>query len=247
MVEGLPLHTSASQLVTYSMCGRKYYFSYIAQREPEYRSTALILGSAVGSAIGFWFERRLAGVTATMAEVDDVLAADLMAASMGPRVRWKGSSAAALEEEGRKYVHLYLASNGDLPVVAVEEPFDIELVDPETGEVHARRLRGYFDLRLADGRAVELKTSARAWTDGDLHRHLQVGAYMHVLGNENMPPALDVHVIVKLKKLPRVDVFAVRPVSDQHLWWLSAALLTCPPSLHHGFCETVRQSDSLKS
>jgi hypothetical protein len=46
-------------------------------------------------------------------------------------------------------------------IVVLEEAFEIDLVDPETGEDLELRLRGYIDLVEADGTVVDLKTAAR--------------------------------------------------------------------------------------
>jgi hypothetical protein len=58
--------------------------------------------------------------------------------------------------------------HGDLPVVATEMRFEMELVEPDTGEVMPRKLVGYFDLVLADGGVVELKTARGSYSNVDL-------------------------------------------------------------------------------
>ncbi len=108
-------------------------------------------------------------------------------------------------------------------MLAVEEPFEVELVDPRTGEVLGRPLRGYFDLVLAE-KIVELKTSARGWNEHDLIRHLQVGAYAfarHALTGE--ASTVEARVIVKLKKEPRIETYTVERDTHGLGWWLSAA------------------------
>jgi hypothetical protein len=53
--------------------------------------------------------------------------------------------------------------------VAVEQPFDVPLIDLDTGEVLDRGLVGKLDLLERDGRGglvvVDLKTAARKYTD----------------------------------------------------------------------------------
>lgn len=92
MAPDLPPATSASQLVQYAMCPRKYAFSYVYGFEPEFRSTALVLGSAMHSAIAWWFAEKLDGRRPTLDQADGVLSADLLAGSAGTDMRWKDAT-----------------------------------------------------------------------------------------------------------------------------------------------------------
>lgn len=217
----LPPRTSASQLVAWTMCPRKYAFSYVYVIEPEFRSTSLVLGSALHGAVGWWFEERIAGREPSLDDAKRVLAADL-AAEGTDNVRWKDSSPEALESRGIELLETYLSAYGSLPVVAVEKPFEIDIVDRETGEVLPRTLKGYFDLVLEDRTIVELKTSSRAWREGDLERHLQAGAYVSAWNTQHGGPSEVVfHVIVKTKT-PRVDVHRIHRGEPDERWWFHA-------------------------
>ncbi len=217
----LPPKTSASQLVAWTMCPRKYAFTYVHAVEPEFRSVSLILGSALHGAVGWWFEKRIAGREPTLEEAKLVLAADLAAEATG-NIRWKDSSLELLEARGGDLLQVYLAQYGTLPVVEVEKPFEIDIVDRETGEVLPRTLRGYFDLVLSDHTVVELKTSSRAWREGDLERHLQAGAYASAWNTLHGGPSEVVfHVIVKTKT-PRVEVHRVHRGEPDERWWFEA-------------------------
>ena len=83
----LPPSTSASQLVSYTMCPRKFECQYVLGLEPEFRSTSLVLGSAFHSAIGWWHEERLAGRAPTVEAAATILSADLAAEAAGGPVR----------------------------------------------------------------------------------------------------------------------------------------------------------------
>lgn len=152
----IPATSSASQLVTYASCGRKYYFSYVLGLEPK-KAPALAFGSAVHGAIEFWFNEKIAGRIPLLPAAEQIFLADLNA-GLGDV---SAAETTELEEQGRTLVQLYLQKFSNLPVVAVEEGFEMALHDPETGEVLPRSLRGYFDLVLEDGRVIEVKTSAR--------------------------------------------------------------------------------------
>lgn len=124
----------------------------------------------------------------------------------------------------RALLDLYLTRYGELPVAGVESPFQVELEDPDTGEVVGRPLKGYLDLILANRTAIELKTSSKGWSDFDLVRHLQIGAYAFALNAvHGSPSALEVHVLVRLKKEPRVETFRIERAVDATRWWFEAA------------------------
>src|SRR5262245_58323832 len=95
----IPATTSASQLTSYTVCPRKYAFHYVYEREPEFTSTSLVLGSAVHSAVGWWHEERIQGRTPTLARARDVFVADLTAETVDQDIRWKTATPASLEAE----------------------------------------------------------------------------------------------------------------------------------------------------
>lgn len=219
----LPPATSASQLVSYATCARKFFLQYVAHAEPEYRSLSLVLGSAVHSAVGWYFGERMEGREPNVAAAEDICAIDLEALSMDQPIRWKNETPESLEAEGRRLVRTFLATNGHLAVTAIEERFEVPLVHPRTGETLGRPLRGFFDLLLED-RVIELKTSSRGWSDFELVRHLQVGAY--AFASSVLYPNLsrvEVNVIVKLKGKPRVEKYLVERTTSELGWWLEAA------------------------
>src|SRR5689334_934495 len=136
----IPESTSASQLTTYSLCPRKYAFSYVYGVEPEFVSTSLVLGSAVHSAVAWWHGERLHGHTPTFAQAKTVFTADLLSETAASRVRWKTATPESLEAEGLALLEMYLFRYGELPVAQVEAPFLIDLEDPVTGEPVGRPL-----------------------------------------------------------------------------------------------------------
>ena len=221
----LPPDTSASQLTGFAMCPRRFMLRYVLGLDPEFRSVALIMGSTVDSAIAWWFEERLARKERSIDDALQVFEADFAAETIGAAVRWKETPREELIRKGQALVRLYLTEQGSLPVVEVEAPFRFDLEDPETGEVLPRAIKGYFDLVLEDGTIVELKTSSRKWSDFELARHLQIGAYVaagHIRSGGD-PSCLAVHVLVKTKS-PRLDVLSVERSEGQNRWWLRAAI-----------------------
>lgn len=221
----LPETTSASQLQTYALCPRKYFFTYVLGLLPEWKSTALVLGSVVHSAVEWFFTEKIEGRTPHEDDVLEILGADVTALTIDESIRWKDASPATLEDDARRYVRLYLAENVEMEVAAVESPFRVPMADPDTGEVRGRDMKGYFDFVLTKNhRVVELKTSARGWNEGDLARHLQVGAYAFAWNAlHGGPSEVEVHVIVKLKREPRIERYVVERGEADTRWWLHAA------------------------
>lgn len=220
----LPPATSASQLVSYAMCPRKFAFRYVDDAPAEFRSTSLVLGSAVHGGIGWYFEQKLSGQTPTTDAACTMAAADVAADVVLDGIRFGAATPESLEDDAKRLVGLYLEAHADMPVVGVERKLNIDLTDPDTGEVFGRPLKGYLDLVLADGTVVELKTASRGWSEHDLARNLQLGAYSFALRAERGAEAkLSVHVLVKLKREPRLDVFDVQLSASEIAWWTAAA------------------------
>jgi len=220
----IPPTTSASQLVTYAMCGRLYLYRYVLHAEPEFRSINLALGSAVHSTIGWWFQEKLQGRQPTLEAGDRVFSADIAAETVQQPIRWKAQTPDELETKGQALVRTYLTTHGDLPVVRIEQRFEVDIEDPETGETLPRPLVGYFDLVVQDGDAIiEIKTAARAWHPLSLLRHLQVGAYVTAANALHGGPAqVAVHAILK-QRAPRVEEYPVERGEPDNAWFFHAA------------------------
>jgi hypothetical protein len=206
------------------MCPRLYFFRYVQRAVPEFRSVALVLGSAVHGAIGWWFEERLAGRVPTLVQAEDIVAADLLAETAQVEVRWKSEGPAELEARARALVRAYLNQHGEMDVVAVERRFEVDIADPDTGEAQPRPLIGYFDLVIREGKSiVEVKTTSRAWHPLFLERHLQVGAYVTAADALHEGPSrVLVHTIVKTKT-PRVEELLVERTAPGNRWFFHAA------------------------
>lgn len=220
----IPPTTSASQLVTYAMCGRLYFYRYVLHAEPEFRSLNLALGSAVHSTIGWWFQERLEEQEPTLEAANRIFSADFAAETVQAPIRWKEQKPEDVEAKGRALVRAYLTKHGDLPVVGVEQRFEVDIEHPETGETLARPLVGYFDLVIGKGdEVVEIKTTAKAWHPLSLLRHLQVGSYVTAANALHGGPArIAIHAILK-QRIPRVEEYPVERGEPDNMWFYHAA------------------------
>jgi putative RecB family exonuclease len=209
---------SVSQVQSYLACPLKYRFQYVDQLEKPWRAAALAFGTSVHAAVEWFHKERLAGRSPDLHSVLAMFDADWYAANLEPLVFSPQDSQESLAKKGREMLTLYVGQvHGDLPT-GIEEPFEIDLVDPETGEDLDVRLRGYVDLVEADGTVVDLKTAARSIAQGDLERHLQLSVYALVeYLYKGVVPALRLDMLLKTK-VPRFERHATTRALQDLSW-----------------------------
>lgn len=215
---------SASQLSCYLMCPRKYAFRYVERLEAEHRSSALCFGSAVHSALEWFHDERLLGHAPDPLDVVSVFLADWDSEQERP-IRFKEDETPdTLAALGMALIRLYLERFATQEVAAVEVPFEIDLVDPETGEVLIERLRGYYDLLWPGDVIVEMKTSARRFDAADLRRRLQLSAYADAYRQvHGRDPSIVVINLLKTKR-PAIDVQHTERVVEDDAWFVHMAM-----------------------
>src|SRR5258706_126769 len=168
---------SVSQVNAYLACPLKYRFQYVDKIARPWRVAAIAFGSSVHAAVEWFHRGRLARRTPQTTEVLKVFDADWYAQNVEPLVFSERESKDSLAEKGRAMLQLYVESaNGQKPV-AVEQFFELDLANPETGEVFDLRLRGVIDLVEEGETLVDLKTAGRTLEQGGLERHLQLSTY----------------------------------------------------------------------
>jgi len=100
-------------------------------------------------------------------------------------------------------------------IVGVEQAFDVPLIDQETGEVLDRSLVGSLDLleRDAEGRlvVVDLKTSARKYTDLQVEASLQLSVYSYATAMNGLADQEDLRL--------RFDVLTKTKQPELHRYW----------------------------
>lgn len=212
---------SASQITTYLLCARKYQLRYELGLRPEFKSAALAFGSAMHSAIDWWHAERIDGRSPDAAEVVRTFRSDWQS-EQETGVRYDADeNAAGFESLGSALLELYVARMAAENIVATEVPFEVPLVDPESGEVFAGRLRGYFDALIGEPGAetlVEVKTTARRFSAADLRRKVQFAAYRYAFRQaRGRVPDVKVVALVKTKR-PAIDVQDVTETLDERLF-----------------------------
>src|SRR5712691_6999257 len=90
----------------------------------------------------------------------------------------KDTKESLLDLAGRMLAVLHRNQEPGTEIVGVEQPFDVPLIDLDTGEVLDRALVGTLDLIERDSEGhfavVDLKTSARKYTDPQVEASLQL-------------------------------------------------------------------------
>jgi putative RecB family exonuclease len=169
--------SSLSQVSAYLGCPLKYRFQYVDKIPRPWRASALAFGSSVHAAVEWFHRERLAGRTPDLTETLRVFDADWYAQNVDPLVFSERESKDSLAEKGRAMLQLYVESVNGVKPMAVEQPFELDLADPETGELLDVRLRGVIDLVEEGETLVDLKTAGRTLEQGGLERHLQLSTY----------------------------------------------------------------------
>ena len=225
---------SASQATTYLLCPLKYRFQYVDRIPKPFRSSALAFGTSVHAAIEWFHRERIAGRAPDPASVAAIFAGDWQAQNLEPLAFKERETPDGLAELGQRMLQLYVEQLRDEPApLAVEEPFEVDLADPVTGELFDLRLRGRIDLLEEGETLVDIKTAGRSFESRGLERHLQLSTYALVyLLLRNRIPHLRLDVLLKTKT-PRVErMLTVRTVED--LAWTAHLLRRVAGSIASG-------------
>lgn len=197
---------SASKVQTYLLCPLKYRFQYVDRIPKPWRAAALAFGTSVHAAIEWFHRERIAGRTSDLEAAQNIFTADWFAQNLEPLVFKEKESSEGLADMGRKMLSLYVEQAlREPPPLSVEEPFEIDLADPITGELFDLKLCGRIDLMEVGEILVDVKTAGRSFESRGLERHLQLSVYaLSSYHLRNRIPRLRLDVLLKLKQ-PRVE------------------------------------------
>jgi len=178
-------HVSFSQLDQYLRCPLKYHFTYVDRVAPDFVPAALAFGSGIHGAAAFFLRGIQQGRAPSLEDVQGYFEGYWNLETQHKPIRFgeKDTKASLLDLAARMLDVLYRSREPGTEVVAVEQAFDVPLVDQETGELLDRNLVGALDLveRDAEGRlvVVDLKTSARKYSDLQVEASLQLSVYSY--------------------------------------------------------------------
>ena len=207
MSELLPDHLSYSSIYTYLNCPRQWMYKYILKR-PSPSSEEQIVGKAIHQAVQ--------GYLAEGGSVSTRYYAAFAEATRGHSIPWKTSPEAAANEGAR------LLSNErvqyGLNTLTLRSPADIERkIELHVPDVPVPVI-GFIDWIDADGVPVDLKTSARSWSQFRVDTELQPSFYLAALAQAGeMPPAFKYVTLIKTRE-PKFETFTTYRTDDQIFW-----------------------------
>jgi len=216
-------HISYSQIQTYLICPQKYYYNYILRVPVEMEPEALVFGKHFHFAVSeFYRHWQKTGTKISLESLQEAFSEGWKEEPADIKFK-NGNTYDTLREQALSMLEIFHAARAPKEVVAVESTFDIPLVDIETGEVLSQTLKGSFDLVERDDEGdivlVELKTSGRAYSPGQIEYSIQPSLYLYALWNLEFLEAgaegkIRYDVIVKSKQ-PKLQTLYTSRTSKQ--------------------------------
>ena len=162
-------YLSYSAISTYQRCPLKFFFSYVAQLEPAFKSSSLIFGSAIHAAIEEHFVRLMEGRSAPIVnDLLEVFDRTWNSESTIPIRFGKSETADSLRDLAGRMLNAFAdseLSKLDGELLGVEETFRGPIAED------CPDLLGRIDL-LAQARyalrIIDFKTSRSAWNDANI-------------------------------------------------------------------------------
>jgi putative RecB family exonuclease len=214
-------HLSASSISAFLKCPRRFRYRYIDRIEPAFRSVALAFGSAFHETVAQWLIAHATGQAVPVAVLHELFRRALCdeLERDGPPILFDDDeNAEVLTVRGTGMLDAFVRLvTPPERVLGVELPFELELVDPETGEV-LPLIIGAVDAVVEEGGSPELwelKTGARRWSDDALAFDLQTTSY-HVAMRQQYPDAKVKLIVATKARRPDVQIERlVRGPSDE--------------------------------
>ncbi len=218
---------SASKLTTYMDCPLKYKFRYVDKIEPESTPAGLAMGSAFHRTIKHFYNRLMDGQQLGFEELEAAFRQDWEVAQTVP-IAWNGDGPEAIERQGIEMLRAYIENIGDLSTpLAVESRFQIPIINLVTGEkLKDVELVGVIDRIGPNEEPIEVKTSARSWSQSQADTSIQMTAYAYHLslltGCEQIDGRFEVMVKNKTPKLQIIKTVRTPHHFDQLFRSISA-------------------------
>jgi CRISPR/Cas system-associated exonuclease Cas4 (RecB family) len=216
-----PTHLSASSIGTFIKCPRKYRLRYIDRAQEAFRSVALAFGSAFHETVAQWLTALAFGVRPSPGQMNELFAQAL-------RKELRRDGPPVLFDDDEDEDDLRASGSGMLDafqrqvrppeeLVGIEAPFELELVEPITGEVLPPLVGAVDAVVVMDGMIElwELKTAKKRWTSDALAYDLQATSYRVAMRKRHPEAEVVLFAVTKTKK-PDVQIERlVRGPSDE--------------------------------
>ncbi len=210
-------YISFTQLDQYLRCPAKYRFTYIDHLQPDFVPASRALGSGIHAAAAYFFRGVAQGAPPSLEDVQRHFEALWRLETQAQPLRYgeKETKESLRDLAMRMLAVLHREFDRQADVLAVEEPFRVPLVDADTGEVLDRDLVGTVDLLERDAErrlvVVDLKTSARKYSDLQVEASLQLSVYSYAMSLGPHAGEDDIRL--------RFDVLTKTKQPELHRYW----------------------------
>ncbi|MBZ0264092.1 PD-(D/E)XK nuclease family protein [bacterium] len=211
MATTLP-YLSASRIKTYLQCPQKYKLQYVDKIPWEFTPISLILGTTIHTVVECYYREyqndRFMDAATMCTLFDEFWKNEIEGKTLDT------DEPDSVRLQGHELLKVFASEVQPQFVLSVEDSFEVDIIDKETGEILPVPLRGRIDLIEEDihGNAVvvDLKTAARRPSDSEMHNNIQLWAYGYVERNCNVPTN-DRDVLVRIDALVKTKT----PAFDQ--------------------------------
>ena len=185
-------HISYTQINTYLSCPLKYSFQYIEKIPWPFKPEALVFGSAIHQSLEHFYTGRKEGRSVPLKEMLAIYDASWEKDVGDNEIRFKnGNTRESLMKNAEAMIETFLATVKPGEVLAVEQAFSVDIINPETKEKLDVPLEGRIDLieQTRTGIAViDHKTAAKKYDDERVANDLQLTAYSYVMSRQGHDP-----------------------------------------------------------
>ncbi len=257
------LRVTKSQLAVYLMCPRKFYYDYVLRREPEFRPLAMVFGSAIHDVVGAYYRHMLVGNPQPSAEwlLDDWRGVWNRAA-LEPNIQWGEHSKETMFAVGAGLLKAFAADVQPRTIEAVEYPFEVDLLDPDTGLPLDVKLVGLIDLIESDddGNLIvaETKTASKRMADAAAESQLDGLVYAYAMSQLGYQTTAEgetlvrYDVMVKTKTPSFQQVYVTKEPGDYRrlVRWIKSILQSIESESFHPVvgwaCKGCQHADACK-
>ena len=181
-------HISYTQLSTYLDCPLKYCFQYVEQIPWPFKPEGLVFGTGIHQALEHFYTGKKEGRDVPFDEILALYDAAWEKESSENKIQFKnGNTPEILHATAESMLKTFMDTVRPGTIRGVEQPFSVDLVNPDTSEKLDIPLTGRIDLiEERDGHIyiVDQKTALKAYTQEKADTDLQLTAYAYVLARE---------------------------------------------------------------
>jgi putative RecB family exonuclease len=181
------LRISKSQIQTYLICPRKFWFQYVVGAMPEFLPASLPFGRALHAAVAAFYQSiKETGTKPELGSITQEFVAVWEKEVAGQRLSFKGKTSVDSHISlGKALLAKFYDEVHPRKIEAIEYPFAVTLSDPNTGDPLDVTLVGIVDLIESDDEGnliiAELKTSSKRYADSQGENQLDGLIYAYAM------------------------------------------------------------------